>query len=294
MKIEVVNKLKNLPIKTTNNVKFPTYKISGTSNFYFSTIYGTRGAGKTNCLINILEIEREIMLKGENKIYWFSPTCDEKVAEMIKKYPDNFIYIDELNRARLDEVLQVIKIMVDDWYEKMAAYKLLKKLVEGKFNLKILEPEELRKLEENNFYIDIDWQIFNTEHPPISQIVFDDLAGNLLLNGNGKEAKYFYSFCLKHRHRPHHCGLFILSQYPKAISRNVRSQANLIIQFNGLNTANMHLMFEEYSALFKHKMQNYIDVLQEIERRTDRSFLLMFYDSAKFVRINFDEEISFD
>lgn len=294
MKIEVVNKLKNLPIKTTSDVKFPTYKISGTSNFYFSTVFGTRGAGKTNCIINIIEIEREIMLKGENKVFWFSPTCDEKVAEMIKKYPENFVYIDELNRARLDEVLEVIKIMVEDWYEKMDAYKLLKKLVGAKFNLKVLDPEELRKLEENNFFIDVDWQNFNTDHPPISQIIFDDLAGNLLLNGNGKEAKYFYSFCLKHRHRPHHCGLFILSQYPKAISRSIRSQANLIIQFNGLNHENLKMMFSEYSALFKHKMQNYIDVLQEIEKRADRSFLLMFYDSRKFVRLNFDEEIAFD
>jgi hypothetical protein len=294
MKIEVVNKLKNLPIKTSETIQFPTYKISSTNNFYYSTIYGVRGAGKTNCLINILEIEREIMLTGENKVYWFSPTCDDKVSEMIKKYPDNFVYIDELNRARLDEVLEVIKIMVEDWYEKMEAYKLLKKLVGAKFNLKVLEPEELRKLEENNFFIDTDWQNFNTEHPPISQIVFDDMAGNPLLNGSGKDSKYFYSFALKHRHKPHHCGIFILSQYPKAISRPIRSQANLIIQFASMNYENLKMMFSEYSALFEHKMSNYIELLKLIEQRKDRSFLLMFYDSRKFVRINFNEEVKFD
>ena len=294
MKTEIINKLKNLPIATSSEIQFPTYSVSGTSNFYFGLIYGTRGAGKSTVLINLFEYEREIMLKGDNKIYFFSPTKDDKVADMIKKYPDNFVYIDELDKARLIEVLESIAVLVDDWYEKFEIYKLLKKLVSSGFNLKVLEPEELKMLEDGGFYTDVDWASFNYSHPPISTVIFDDFAGNSLLSGMGKDAKFFYSFALKHRHRPHHCNLFILSQYPKAISRAVRSQANLIIQFNGLNHENLKMMFSEYSALFKHKMANYIDVLQEIEKRENRSFLLLFFDSKKFVRINFNEQVSFD
>lgn len=294
MKIEVVNKLKNMEFVTISDIKFPQYKLTGTNSFYFGLIYGTRGAGKTTTLFNLLEIEREIMLSGENRVYFFSPTKDPKVEAMIKKYPDNFVYIDGLDKGRLDEVKETIAVMVEDWYEKHAAYKLLKKLVDAKFNMKVLEPEELRSLEENNFYIDVDWNNFNHRHPNISTIIFDDLAGNPLLNGTGKDAKYFYSFALKHRHRPYHCNIFILAQYPKSISRAVRSQQNLVIQFNGLNHENLKMMFAEYSALFKHKMSNYLEVLMEIEKRADRSFMMLYYDSKKFVRINFNEEINFD
>lgn len=294
MKTEIINKLKNMEFATTSDIKFPQYKLTNTNSFFFGLIYGTRGAGKTTALFNLIEIEREVILSGENRVYFFSPTKDPKVEAMIKKYPDNFVYIDGLDKERLDEVKETMSIMVEDWYEKHAAYKLLKKLVDSKFNLKVLEPEELRNLEENNFYIDVDWNKFNNRHPPVSTICFDDLAGNPLLNGTGKDAKYFYSFALKHRHRPFHCNIFILAQYPKSISRSVRSQQNLVIQFNGLNHENLKMMFQEYSALFKHKMSNYLDVLMEIEKRADRSFMLLYYDSAKFVRINFNEEVTFD
>lgn len=294
MKTEIINKLKNMEFVTTSDIKFPQYKLTNTNSFFFGLIYGTRGAGKTTALFNLMEIERDIMLAGENRVYFFSPTKDPKVEAMIKKYPENFIYIDGLDKGRLDEVKETMTLMVEDWYEKHAAYKLLKKLVDSKFNLKVLEPEELRSLEENNFYIDVDWDKFNHRHPQISTICFDDLAGNPLLNGTGKDAKYFYSFALKHRHRPYHCNIFILAQYPKSISRSVRSQQNLVIQFNGLNHENLKMMFQEYSALFKHKMSNYLEVLMEIEKRADRSFMMLYYDSVKFVRINFNEEVTFD
>lgn len=294
MKTEIINKLENLPIKTTSTIEWPVYAVSTTSNFYFGLIYGTRGAGKTTVLMNLMEYEREIMLSGENRVYFFSPTKDDKVADMVDKYPDNFVHIDGLDKARLDEVLEAIRAIVEDWYEKIKIYKLLKKLVSSKFNLKKLEPEEVKILEDGNFYVEVDWEKFNYKHPPVSTIIFDDLASNPLLSGTGKEAKYFYSFALKHRHAPHHCNLFILSQYPKAISRPVRSQANLIIQFNGLNHENLKMMFSEYSALFKHDMKNYIELLQEIEKRENRSFLLLFFDSKKFVRINFNEAVRFD
>jgi len=294
MKTEIINKLKNLEFITHSDIRFPTYKTTDTNSFFFGTLFGTRGSGKTTVIFNLLEIERDIMLKGDNLVYFFSGTKDDKVNAMIKKYPDNFIYIDGLDKDRFDEVKNTISEITEDWYAKHAAYKLIKKLVDAKFNLKIFDSEQIRQLEENNFYIDVDWATYNHQHPPISTIIFDDLAGNPLLNGTGKEAKYFYSFALKHRHAPYHCNLFLLAQYPKSISRAVRSQQNFVIQFNGLNTENLKMMFSEYSALFKHKMQNYVDVLQEIERRANRSFMLLYYDSKKFVRMNFNEEVSFD
>lgn len=297
MKIEVVNKLKNMEFKGTAAIKFPTYTISKSSAFMYSCIYGVRGSGKTNMLFSLLEIERNILLSGENRVYWFSGSKDNKVEKMIEKYPNNFVYIDGLDRKLFDEVLETIKMIVEDWYEKFEAYKILKKLVDAKFNLKVLDTEELKKLEENNFYLDVDWQKFNHQHPPISTICFDDLAANPLIAGsNTKDTRHFYAWSLKHRHRAGgHCNLYILSQYPKSINKSIRSQCNSIFQFSSMSMANLKMMFEEYSAVFKNKLKNYVELLDIIEKREGRNFIYIFYDSGeKFVRINFDEEVKFD
>lgn len=294
MKSEIVNKLKNVEFKTTSSINYPKYSITNSKSFWYSLIYGVRGAGKTNMLFSLLEIEHEIMLSGDNKVYWFSGSKDPKVERMIEKYPDNFVFIDGLDRSHFDEVLEAVKMIVEDWYEKFNAYKMLKKLVDSKFNFKILQPDELRILETNNFYSDVDWASFNYNYPPISTICFDDLAGNPLFN-NGKEGKYFYSWSLKHRHRAGgHCNLFILAQYPKSISRAIRSQGNAIFQFSSMSMDNLKMMFQEYSAVFKHELKNYVELLEVIEKRDGRNFMFIFYDSGeKFVRINFDEQIVF-
>lgn len=294
MKTEIINKLENLEFKTHSSIKWPTYKLVNSNSFWFCCVYGTRGSGKSSAIFNLLEIERDIMLSGENKVYFFSPTKDDKVHAMIEKYPDNFVHIDGLDRGRLDEVLETVSAIVEDWYQKIKIYKLLKKLVDSKFNLKRLEPDEVKVLEDGNFYVEVDWEKFNHMYPVISTIIFDDLAGNPMLNGNNKEAKYFYSYALKHRHRPYHSNIFLLAQYSKSISRPVRSQANCVIQFNSVNYKNLIAMYEEYSSIFKHNIDNYKDLLKEIETRQGHNFMFLYYDKIKEVRINFNEAVRFD
>jgi C1A family cysteine protease len=52
-------------------------------------------------------------------------------------------------------------------------------------------------------------------------------------------------------------------------------------------------MFNEYAGLFDNNYENFISVMDKIEKRNNHSFLLIFYDNSKFVSINFDEKIIF-
>ena len=53
-------------------------------------------------------------------------------------------------------------------------------------------------------------------------------------------------------------------------------------------------IFDEYSGLYDHKLKNFLELIDVVEARKDHSFILMYQDTAKFVRINFDESVEFD
>jgi len=284
--------LKRRKIKEIGQYDFPRYKISGTKSFYFGGIFGVRGGGKTTAMLNILEIEKDIMLKGENKVYFISPTCDSKVQHYIEKYPENFVYIDELTVKNLDTALADIKKDVEEWKTKMELIDLLTIYLHDP---KKLDEADIQKLEGANFLETFDFDSINTAHPPISTLCIDDsMSSPLISSSNSKNGKHFLKFALKHRHSPHYCNIFLMAQHIKTISKPLRVNMSMIIMFPFRDQNVLKTIFDEYSGLFEHKLQNFLDLIDEVERRKDHSFLLMYQDSAKFVRINFDESVSFD
>lgn len=284
--------LKRRKIKEIGSYEFPKYKISGTKNFYFGGIFGVRGGGKTTAMLNILDIEKDIMLKGANKVYFISPTCDSKVQSYIDKYPDNFIYIDELTVKNLDETLEKIKEDVEKWKSEMELIDLLTIYLHDP---KKLDEADTEKLEAANYLESYDFDSIDMTHPPISTLCLDDsMASPLISSSNSKNGKHFLKFALKHRHSPHYCNIFIMSQHIKTISKPLRVNMSMILLFPFRDQNVLKTIFDEYSGLFDHKLQNFLDLIDEVERRKDHSFILMYQDSAKFVRINFDESVTFD
>jgi hypothetical protein len=284
--------LKRRKIKEIGQYEFPRYKISGTKSFYFGGIFGVRGGGKTTAMLNILEIEKDIMLKGANKVYFISPTCDSKVQHYIENYPENFIYIDELTVKNLDTALADIKKDVEEWKAKMELIDLLTIYLHDP---KKLDEADIQKLEGANFLETFDFDSIDTAHPPISTLCIDDsMSSPLISSSNSKNGKHFLKFALKHRHSPHYCNIFLMAQHIKTISKPLRVNMSMIIMFPFRDQSVLKSIFDEYSGLFEHKLQNFLDLIDEVERRKDHSFLLMYQDSAKFVRINFDESVSFD
>jgi len=269
MLIKKINNYKNKPIITNSGFTFPINKISGENSFYLSSIYGVRGGGKSTVILNILQIE-DHLLKGDNKVYLVSPTKDDKIIQFIDTYKDNIIYYENLNLDTLDKIFNNIKNRIDDWHFK-------NKLIEEDFN--ILDDE-----------IDI-FKGFNFDHPPISTVILDDSIHSKIFCSNSKDSKAFMQYFLRHRHLYTH--IFVLSQHCKSVIKSYRTNSNLIIMFPFRDTNIYKNMFEEYAGLFDNDFNNFLSIMDKIEKRNNHSFLMIFYDTYKFIRINFDELVEF-
>jgi len=286
MKIVKINDLKTGLIKTSGGFKFPNYKTTGESSFMAGLLAGVKNAGKTNTMCNILEIEKHLMEK-DNKVLWFSGSRDDKVKLFEAKYPNNFIYIGALDLESFNNTIEMVKRNIEEWGKKFKLVSILEKyLLKHK-----LTPEELQELENASYCNDVDFENMNLEYPPIHSLVLDDSLGSDLISGYGKNAKIFQRFFIAHRHL--YTNVFILSQHIKSISRPLRVNLNTIIVFPMRSTDIYSSIFPEFSNLFKNKLENFINIMNVIEEKNNHSFLTIYQDKNKFVRINFDEEVIF-
>jgi hypothetical protein len=53
------------------------------------------------------------LMENQNKVYFFSPTLDQKLINFQKDHPDNFIIVDEFNVKTFQEVIKNIKETVE-------------------------------------------------------------------------------------------------------------------------------------------------------------------------------------
>lgn len=290
MKTRIINQLKSRAIKTKASYEFPTYKTTGAKDFIFCEIFGVRGAGKSTAVLTMLENDKDILMTGDNIVYFVSPTFDDKCELIRSQNPDNFIHIEELSISNLHKTLDAIKARVEKWEEDRYLIMILKKYLEGEK----LDEIDLALLEDYSYLEDMNIEEFNTDHPPISTLVIDDSLGSpLISSANSKQGKEFLKWAIRHRHRPSYCNLFILSQHIKSISKPLRVNANLIILFPLRDREVLKNIFHEYASLFKNKYSNIEELMNEVEKRP-HAFIYMYYDSKREVRINWSEAVDFD
>lgn len=296
LKLKRVTNYKNKAVKTKGSYEFPTYHMSGEASFYLSLISGTRNSGKTNVVINILNIEKDTMLKGDNIVYWISGTKDSKVEHLLEKNPDNIKYYDTFDKKTMQEILDEIEERIRLWKEHQYVFELFEKYLKHENSI---DEQELNILIESGL-LDEDTDVkqliadHNFNHPPISTLIIDDQLGSTLLSGaNSKDGKWFVKFVIKHRHEPHLCNVFILTQHLKMVSKPIRANANNIIMFASKDAGIADSVFNEFSPLFKGNIDNYHKALELVEQ-TPHSFLNLWYDKKRWVRFNFDQEINFE
>jgi hypothetical protein len=286
-----LTKINNILCKLPNSkggYEFPKYKITGSNDFLFTLLFGIKNSGKTVAGLNYLIHEPHLM-ENQNKVYFFSPTLDQKLINFQKDHPDNFIIIDEFNVKTFQEVVKQIKETVEKWKQDKMLLELFELYLKDKRKLDV---ECLQILEDNNYLHDFDFENFNYDYPPIHTVMIDDSLGSPMISSRGKDAQIFNNFAIRHRH--FYCNLFIMSQYPKGINKVIRSNSNNILIWQMKDRTIYEAIFPEFSSLFKGNVDKFIEVMDKIEQMNNHSFLFIYYDKEQFIRLNFDQQIILD
>jgi len=284
-------KINNILCKLPNSkggYEFPKYKITGSNDFLFTLLFGIKNSGKTVAGLNYLIHEPHLM-ENQNKVYFFSPTLDQKLINFQKDHPDNFIIIDEFNVKTFQEVVQQIKETVEKWKQDKMLLELFELYLKDK---KKLDLECIQILEDNNYLQDFDFENYNYNYPPIHTVMIDDSLGSPMISSRGKDAQIFNNFAIRHRH--FYTNLFIMSQYPKGINKVIRSNSNNILIWQMKDRTIYEAIFPEFSSLFKGNVDKFIEVMDKIEEMNNHSFLFIYYDKEQFIRLNFDQKIILD
>jgi hypothetical protein len=198
---------------------------------FLGTIVGSRGSGKTNCLINlILHYDKYNFFQ---KVYLFSPTAwgsDPKYQLLEGKhhnyeYKKYHTYTDELFK----QVLEEIKHDLDEYASYERKLKIYKKFM--KYGYKRMSPEEM--LEVELMMTDdetIAEPVCRFDRRPMSLLVFDDLVSNTELYKTTPRG-IFYNFAILHRHLL--CSLlFVVQTWANAVPKQIRANLSLAILFN--------------------------------------------------------------
>lgn len=296
LKLKKVSKYVNSLIKSKKGYDFPEWNLTKENSFWFSLLCGVRGAGKTNAMLQILNIEKKGMLSDDNIVYWVSPTHDAKVAEFAEKYPDNMKFYDELNIKVFTEIIDEIRERTEEWKQTKFIFDLFEKyLKDGQEKLGEDEVEILMKSGILDDDVDVKTMIdeFNFAHPARASLVIDDSMGSpLISSGNSKQGKEFTRWAIRHRHD--FTNLFILTQHFKGISKPLRTNANAVLLFPSKDRATSKSIFDEFSSVFGGKMENYLECLEMLDGEKVGSFLFIYYDKDKFLRLGFNQDITFE
>lgn len=296
LKLKKVSKYLNTLIKSKKGYDFPDWNLTNENSFWFSLLCGVRGAGKTNAMLQILNIEKKGMLTDDNIVYWVSPTHDAKVAEFADKYPDNMKFYDELNIKVFNEIIDEIRERTEEWKQTKFIFDLFEKYLKvGDDKLAEDEIEILMKSGILDDDVDVKTMIdeFNFHHPPLNSIVVDDSMGSpLISSSNSKQGKEFTRWAIRHRHD--FTNLFILTQHFKGISKPLRTNANAVFLFPSKDRATSKSIFDEFSSVFGGKMENYLECLDMLDGEKVGSFLFIYYDKDKFLRLGFNQAITFE
>jgi hypothetical protein len=209
------------------------------SNHHISIIYSSKGTGKTNFLLNM--VSNYDKTHFFQKVYLFSPSyeSDPKYEHLHDGSYELHVYHDFTNEV-FEAVIEDIKNDLQAWNDYQHRLKLYEKLQRAK-SLKQFTQEDLFELHE--------MQYERPEPPfekePFSLIIYDDLASNRALMGQGKSIAN--QFALRCRHfRTSIC--YIVQQYKNALPKMVRNNADVWVLAKSKSSKDMESVAEELTS----------------------------------------------
>lgn len=245
-KYETVKNLDNKEIKIRTyppvRVKDGLPKLS-----FLGAIVGSRGAGKTNCLLRLIEHYTDS--KAFEKIIMFCPSwlADKKyhVLEETDDY-DLEVY-DNFNDEIFAEIQGKIKADMHMWWDYEKTKEAYEKYIKVR-DVKDLTADEMMLLEKTDYE--------KPEAPngwkkaPATLLIFDDMAGRReVYPTNGSKSK-LHAFTILHRHW--HCSiLHVVQHYHGAVGKQIRNNLSLLILFGNKNKDTLKSVSNEFGGIIE-------------------------------------------
>lgn len=258
---EIIKELPTPEFKITKK-KEPQSKNPNLPSLFFSClIVGAKNSGKSYAMTSLLKLFETNPIYDiygeelEQRIILFSPTARNEsniVFKNLKYLKDEDIY-EEYNDEILENILNEIKIHIDEVnrYEKYV--KLLQKFKKTKEQLSVIEYWELY----NNKLL-----IPEKKKHIVTHFLFDDLIGNSKVF-NKSRSSGLVKFLLKHRHL--YTNIFITTQYINAIPPVIKNNIDVFCLFKYANIKDVInkfypvvsglLLENEFEELYKHATQ---------------------------------------
>lgn len=195
---------------------------------FLSSMFGSRGSGKTTCMINMIRLYDSV--RAFDHITIFSPTTqkDPKFAAFMDSKPNATLeFVDTYTDVKFAEITnQMDKDLAE--YEKfkvaLAAYK---KFLKGG-SISKLQPEELIELYAYDFSDPMNGSRFKHGRPS-HMIVFDDMVGDKNVYRNDSSG-LVGRFTFRHRH--YNASMCFMAQsYKSGIPRQIRNNLSTAVFF---------------------------------------------------------------
>jgi hypothetical protein len=204
------------------------------------------------------------------------------------------MFHDELTIKTFNSIIDEIHESIQKWKETRFIFDLFEIYLHDEAKM---DEDEMNILIESGILED-DADVkelirtFNFHHPPRASIVIDDSLGSpLISSGNSKQGREFTKWAIRHRHD--FTNLFLIVQHAKACMKVLRSNSNMVLLFPSKDRGTMMSLFDEFSSLFGGKKENFIEALNMLDDEPVGSFLMIWYDRMKWLRLGFDREITF-
>jgi hypothetical protein len=228
-----ITKIKGLENKDLKVVQAPPRQAPHTfpNKPFLGTIVGSRGSGKTNCMINL--IHHYDKTSFFSKVYMFSPTSfgNDPKYQLLEQGHHNFVYkkfstyTDEIFK----EVLEEIKSDIEEYKTWEKKHKIYKQFM--RYGYKRMTPEEMLDIELMMTDDEtIEEPVCRWTQIPTSLLIFDDLVSNTELYKTTPRG-IFYNFAILHRHLLSSL-LFCVQTWSGAVPRQITGNLSLAILFN--------------------------------------------------------------
>lgn len=245
---------------------------------FLSGIFGSRGAGKTTAMINLIRAyQRPGVPPAWDHIIIFSPTAkkDPKYKALEEQLTTKDTLVELIEDFTLTKFMDFVKYMdaeTKNYETKKLAVTAYKKFKEKDMDVSKLKEDELLALYAYDFEPDGKTKNMYKHGRPSFCMVFDDLIGEKLVYST-TGTNWVSKFALRHRH--YNCTMMFLAQsWQNGIPRQIRHNLSLAIFFRVISPQLKKDVAAEMSSFISE--QEFIELWDEATQDLHGYFLIDF------------------